>query len=393
MSKEDFKYCSLITIITGISYFQLVFGIFSTKWDNLSAFFPYRYTAMHWWRNGHIPFWDPYQNLGYPMHANPQGAVWYPITWLFGLIQEYSIYSLNLELVFHIILAGIGMYFLLKHSKLLPVFAFVGAITFGLSGFISSTSHMIGFTAGAAWLPWALLYISKSIQSTTFKNLSGFSIITYLHLTGAYTAFSINIVYIYILFVLFKIMKSSEKVVVLSNSLKVLLFSGGLTLLLAGPYIYSILDSLQYFSRATSLEYNSKAFESNFSWQAFQSLCTPYVISAKEGFSGLDVSMSNLFVGIPSFLLSLAYFFLPYNPNKKYVLTALLVSTLLGLGNHTPLHQIIFSTIPGVDLYRHPYLFMVYSTLILSYCGAYSLEYLYENRRLHKPIIPLFICS
>ena len=35
---------------------------------------------------------------------------------------------------------------------------------FALSGFMHGTSNMIGFTLGAAWLPWCILYLDKILE-------------------------------------------------------------------------------------------------------------------------------------------------------------------------------------------------------------------------------------
>jgi len=150
MAKNDLKYSLGLLLTTIAFYFELAFFIFPTKWDNLSAYFPYKYTASQWWLNGHLPLWDFYQNLGYPMHANPQGYVWYPITWLFSLPSGYSLYSLNLELLFHIWVAAVGTYFFAKHLKISAYVAFCVAMVYSASGFMLGTSHMIGFVIAAA---------------------------------------------------------------------------------------------------------------------------------------------------------------------------------------------------------------------------------------------------
>ncbi|PCJ63544.1 MAG: hypothetical protein COA58_16330 [Bacteroidetes bacterium] len=375
MKREDIKYCSLLFLTTIISYFQLVFNIFPTKWDNLSAFFPYRYTAIHWWRNGHLPLWDPYQNFGYPMHANPQGAVWYPITWLFGLAKGYTQYSMNLELVFHILLAGIGMYFFIKQLRLKPIVAFLGAMVYSLSGFISGTSHMIGFTTGAAWLPWCLLFLLLSFKNRNYIYAVVLSLVTSLHLMGAYTAFSIVLVYVYALLALYFIFQSSNRLKTFLFTLKLIGICIITTSILSGPYLYSIGDSISYFSRATPLVYDPQNFVSNFNWQCFQSFITPYVISAKVGFSGIDVSMANVYVGIPFLLLFLYYLIKEKNTIRKYILvTSIVISLLLMLGNHTPVHRLAFQFLPGISLFRHPYLFGLYSIFGIIVCSSYAVN-------------------
>ena len=375
VKKEDVKYCLLLCLTTAISYFQLVLNIFPTKWDNLSAFFPYRYTAMHWWRNGHIPFWDPYQNFGYPMHANPQGAVWYPVTWLFGAVKGYTQYSMNLELVFHVLVAGIGMYFFLKTIRLKPMISFIGGMIYSLSGFISGTSHMIGFTAGAAWLPWCLMFLLLCYRTKKIKFILLLSLTLSLQLTGAYTAFSIVLVYLIGIVSAFYIFTSNNKHQTLLYTIKLGLIVVAATLVLTGPYLYSIYESLPYFSRATPLSYDPNSFSSNFNWQCFQSLIVPYVISAKQGFTGVDVSMGNIYFGfIPLMVFVYALLKLKNTKQKKLLTVGILIAMLLMLGNNTPVHEWSIKFIPGFALFRHPYLFGLYAVFGMVVITSLSLN-------------------
>ncbi|MDB9881736.1 YfhO family protein [Bacteroidia bacterium] len=384
MDRKDIKYCLFIVGVVLISYFELVLNIFSTKWDNLSAFFPYRYTAMHWWRSGHIPFWDFYQNMGYPMHANPQGAAWYPITWLFELFGEYSQYSMNLEVVLHIIIAGIGMYFFLNTQKINKSVGTIGAIGYALSGFISGTNHMIGFIAGAAWLPWCVYAIVLCYQNPTTLRLLFLAVVSFFQITGAYSAFSIIIAYVYLGYGIYALFSHRLSKDIVIRSFRILAIAGSVTLVLCSPYLYSIYDSLPYFSRASPLAYSTTAFENNFSWQCLQSLVVPYVISAKEGFRGVDISLTNVFFGLPLLVAFILYVIRIKDRLKCLKITLLLLSLFLALGNHTPVHQFIFHILPGFDLFRHPYLFSLYFIFLAIVLATRFIQEVSKNSSLKK---------
>lgn len=350
-------------------HFQLVFKIFYTKWDNLSAFFPYRYTANHFWRAGELPLWDFYQNLGYPMHANPQGYVWYPITQFFAFFGEYSPYFMNLELVLHLCIAAIGVYFLFFYLGIASHASLIAGLSFGLSGFTTGSSHMIGFTIAAAWLPWVLWYVLKCLKEESTQNYVALAMLGFLHVTGAYSAFSVVLLYIVVGIIASHYVKKQ-----VSNPLKtltkLLVISLPLFALLASPYLYSIFDSLPYFSRATPLSYDPTHFARNFSFECFQSLLFPYINSSKNGFWEVDVSLANIYIGSFLFLGAIGYLLTSKDKNKIILFLALCIFWLLSLGIHTPVHKIAFSLLPGFNVFRHPYLFTLYSTLLLIYMGA-----------------------
>ncbi len=375
MHKEDVKFSLLLVLTTAVSYFEIAFFMFSTKWDNLSAFFPYKYTAGHWWLSGNIPFWDPYQNLGYPMHANPQGGVWYPISWLLSLPNGYNLYSLNLEVVIHIAIAAIGMYFLAKRIGIKAGVAFLAGLAYSLSGFMMGTSHMIGFTVGAAWLPWIIIYLIRALNNPNAFNVICFSLLIYLQLVGAYAAFSIILLYLLAGYVIYFQLKDGLS----KTRLKNLAILGTTSLLLVGlftaPYLYSIYDSLDYFSRAEPLSYDPRQFGGNFSPLCFISLIVPYVVSSAEGFVGVDVSLANVFIGIP-FLLFFVLYVISYKQRFKWLFVSLVgLFFLLALGLHTPVHQAFHSYVPGFNMFRHPYLFVLYSILLMVLLGGRYLSH------------------
>lgn len=363
MTREDVKYCLLLSLSVILSYFQLAFFVFSTKWDNLSAFFAYKYTASEWWLNAKIPFWDPFQNLGYPMHANPQGYVWYPITWLLNLPNGYTLHSLNIETVLHVIIASLGMYFLAKWIKMKPSIAFLAGLVYGLSGFIIGSNHMIGFTIGAAWLPWTILFLLRLLHQTSVRDIVLLSIVCYFHITGAYIAFTIVLIYIFLFLIAHHIFSNWSQKFRLKQMVIGLLTTLFLTIVLSSPYLFSIYDSMEYFSRAKALSYDVGNYSGNFSWECFQSLIAPYINSSNTGFTGVDVSLFNIYIGIIPLLCFIVGLILIRFRFKKLYLIGMVFFLLLGLGIYTPFHMWITKLLPGFNLFRHPYLFTLYFTL------------------------------
>ena len=55
-------------------------------YDFNNFFFPYRYSVVDAIHQHCLPFWNPYQAMGIPAHADPQSGVFYLPVWLFALI-------------------------------------------------------------------------------------------------------------------------------------------------------------------------------------------------------------------------------------------------------------------------------------------------------------------
>ena len=109
---------------------------------------------------GVVPLWSAAILSGYPFAANPLSGLVYPPGWL-ALFLPLPL-GFNLVLVFHLILAGLGMYLLLRQEGLTESAALLGALVFEampkIFGHIGA-GHLTMIYA-VSWTPW-LLYVEK----------------------------------------------------------------------------------------------------------------------------------------------------------------------------------------------------------------------------------------
>ena len=122
-------------------------------------------------RAGELPLWNPYIYCGHPFSANIQTALFYPphliATLLGGITARGMLYSLELELIAHVCVAGIGCYLLMKQLGLSTAASLTGATSFQLGAFFASQAEHLGAIDAAAWLPlvWLLLVrLSRRLQ-------------------------------------------------------------------------------------------------------------------------------------------------------------------------------------------------------------------------------------
>lgn len=104
-------------------------------------------------KNGAIPLWNPYQFSGYPFIANSQCVnLFYPPGLIFFLLPIPVAFSWYLA--FHLILAVVGMYWLLRHIIDQPS-SFIGGILYGLSGFMMTRiwAGHLDIIASSAYIP------------------------------------------------------------------------------------------------------------------------------------------------------------------------------------------------------------------------------------------------
>ncbi len=107
--------------------------------------------------DGRLPLWDAAQFAGYPFLSNPQVALFYPPTWI-ALLPPVNV-GLSWHVVFHIVVAALGMYLFVRFVSGSWRGALLAALAFAFSGFWAARiwAGHVGLLATDAWLPWLLL--------------------------------------------------------------------------------------------------------------------------------------------------------------------------------------------------------------------------------------------
>ena len=107
-----------------------------------------------------IPLWSPTILSGYPFNANPLSGLWYPPGWLAVLLPLPL--AFNISIFLHLLVAGIGMYLLLRAENLLAFPALFGAVVFIAlpKVFAHYGAGHVSLLYAIAWTPW-LLYASR----------------------------------------------------------------------------------------------------------------------------------------------------------------------------------------------------------------------------------------
>jgi len=132
--------------------------------DLTNMFIPWLRFAKTSIQRGRLPLWNPTLFSGTPFVANPQPGLFYPPTWLALLMSPTR--ALALSLVFHVWLAGVGMYIWLRSETASGSGAFLGAVVFAFSGYTFAriqAGHVGLFNTGA-WLPLILWMGKRAIE-------------------------------------------------------------------------------------------------------------------------------------------------------------------------------------------------------------------------------------
>ncbi|MBD3293184.1 MAG: hypothetical protein GF393_09685, partial [Armatimonadia bacterium] len=129
--------------------------------DAVQQFYPWRLHAGRQFREGNIPLWTSQMLSGAPFVGNNQSAVFYPETWLHGVIRPIK--ALGWATLMFLVIAGSGMYAFLRTIGLRPLAAAVGGVSFMLSGFFVGWLTFPSFRSVPAWLPLMLLGFERYV--------------------------------------------------------------------------------------------------------------------------------------------------------------------------------------------------------------------------------------
>jgi hypothetical protein len=143
-------------------------------------------------RDGQLPLWNPFDRAGYPLHADPQAGVLYPVNWLLvalSFVTGTKWWLVAIKIIAHFWLAGFGMYTFLRWRKLPQAACYAGGVFFMLC-YPFSHAMFSALNWGMAWLPWMLLAVEAWAQRPSLGRGAGVALAFGLaELAGAPAAF------------------------------------------------------------------------------------------------------------------------------------------------------------------------------------------------------------
>ena len=139
--------------------------------DVIRQLYPWRIEAIRQWQEGMIPLWNPYNFSGSPLLANFQSAAMYPLNSLFLIFSKEHAWSLLIAL--QPLLALFFTYLYLRLIGVSMLASLFGAVSYGISGFMTVWLEYNTVGHIMAWMPLQLLSIELLSQKKS-RSLLGF---------------------------------------------------------------------------------------------------------------------------------------------------------------------------------------------------------------------------
>jgi hypothetical protein len=367
-----------LVIIPMIAYRQIAFFHNTMMWDMTNQVFVWHRFISECFHAHILPLWCPYSRLGYPFFADPQSGLFYPPTWLFTYFTHYSLYTNDLEFIAHVIGASFGMRFLLRSFSIHRYTACVFGLVYSLSGpFVSNATHII-FIYSLCWLPFIMGSYVRLLKTGSYHYVLLTAVFLFLQISGGYIGISIILFYVLILlFIYYLLFLFPRGKIDLSRlvSTHILLFS--LTVFLSAGFVYAVSLGVPYIDRQSGLS-KEMANSIAFTPSSFITLVCPGMANNEFIHFNTDVTMRNIYIGLPVLLLVIVSLF-SSRRIKWLIIAGCLFFILAALGSYTPVRGWLYSYIPLMNVFRMASIFRFFSCIGFILLAAYAFDEIFDD--------------
>ncbi len=172
---SNYRYPAILCLLTLImlAVIELRNPYYFLQDDNRALYLPFYVHNLRALLGGEFPLYNFHQYLGTPVTI--QYATLYPINYislcLSKLLLGNYFGAMEFIAVFHIIVAALGFFYLMRDFKLEDASCFFGAVAWAFCGFVITVGNSWIQTLGyAAYLPWILLFSIRQIHRFELKS-------------------------------------------------------------------------------------------------------------------------------------------------------------------------------------------------------------------------------
>lgn len=376
-----------------VSHWQIAFFQYGLKAENIDQVLPWRYFVSNCLQKGIFPFWNPYQQGGYPIYADFR-SVFNPEVWLLGSSTGYSIVILHAITVIYIFIAGVSSFRLMNHVLINRKIATIGGTIYMLSGFVVQHGYDLPKLIAASWLPFSLLFFIRLFQQPSLKNSMLSALFFYLLFASGYLPISLILTYVVLGLGLYNVLhlwKEKNKAKILNilffSSISVILIS-----ILILPQIISYFQVSDWIYRFGGLSlYEGE--EGHFPVKALVSFILP-LSTVKDYWNwNTEIGMRNIYIGI----IPLVFFiFALISKKPKTALLTIISGILLLIASFGPesfLHKILFEYFPLLDLFRYPSFYNLFTSLFFIIVAVWGFRQYFNTGQVHRKKLLVVILS
>ena len=391
---------ALILLFPCLLFWRVFFGniVVSgdfTGSDLLDLHLPFKYLIHNNLSNFSLPLWEKNVAMGFPVLAEGQSGVFYPINLVLSFVSPETSLNISIILVFSVALLSSYIYFrLLGKSRALSLF---GAVTFAFSAFFVTRFKHLNLVNVASLFPLLLVFTklyfdTKKIVMTLFAAMT-----LSLMIFAGHPQITFYNGLIFCFYAIFESIRTYKKdpAFAISGLFSIITIAVVVGLALSSVQILPTLELTVRSPRAIVSDSSLGSFP--FHLKNMIGFISPYYWGNPAIATYLpDIRTHGIFwenanyiglLGISFALLRIFLVILRRNGNvyDKFFIALAGLSFLLILGTMTPVFPAIFSNVPLMNLFRFPNRFNLYLIFSLSFLSIGGLEYVSDKlKKLRK---------
>ena len=151
--------------------------------DAAHFYYPLYQLIQNEWGAGRIPLWNPYDDGGQPLLANPTAGVLYPFKLIFALPVPYRV-SYAAYILWHLLQALLSAAWVARSWGTSRLAAVMAGISFAFCGNVLFQYCNVVFLVGAAWLPVAWWCGERMLRLKSWPSAVGLGVCLALMVLG-----------------------------------------------------------------------------------------------------------------------------------------------------------------------------------------------------------------
>ncbi len=336
--------------------------------------------------SGTYPLWNPYLFCGMPSYPSLAYTPYvYPLSFVTHVLHSYLRFPESIWLLFHYLLAGVGVYLLTRSLRIGAAVALLAGATFMLMpNFIAVGANGHGSQACAiAYMPFALLFgrnifrgRRRVLMTVLLAVALGFQMLRGHVQISYYTFLLIGLLYI---FESIHLLRKGESRSVLINFIftaVALAAAIGIASVLIFPVREYASLSIRGGGGSGGLDYGYAT-----SWSLHPKEIWTFVFPWAYGFGKMTYWGSMPFTDFPNYLGIVTVVFsilaIPFVRHrwKWFLIVAAVLSTMISFGKHLPvLYDPLFKFLPFFNKFRVPVMILIVQQLALVVLMAMGLD-------------------
>lgn len=287
--------------------------------------------------HGRLPLWDPYTFGGQPAVAATLFQVFYPLgLWQVLLPRPLPFLALELEVLFHLGLAGLFTYMFVYRLTRSAGAGLIAGLAFGLGGWLTSyPMQQINILETAIWLPLGLWLMEGAVERRSLAGVFLAGAAMGISLLAGHPQTTLYMAYLAGAYFLFRAMgRRADWRFIMAGALVMVAGALGISTAQWLPGL-----EMHRMSPRAGLAYAD--ISHGFQWQDMLD-----ILRARPG------EWSPLYVGLLPLGLALAGAAAKRRGQAVFWGVVALAALLLSLGGNGPLFPIAYRILPGFNLFR-----------------------------------------